>query len=286
MRLSSGPAVLALLLVLCGTLCLTELSEVDLHWHLLTGSRILDEGRVPRADDLSYTSAGRPWIDLQWLFEAAVAILYRLAGWIGLDLLKIGLLTGAFALSMRAALEKGAGPTAVGLTALPALIASQERFALRPEAASFLMLAALLWAIAARRRAPWRLWLIPPLMGLWSNLHSLFAVGMGVLVVVAIGDWAESRRAAPVGGPVPAATARRGVPIALLVSVPLTLVNPYGIRAWTLPWTLLTERIATHNVYARSIAEFQSPFSGFGLTSSVIAIQPTLPCPNWPRLPA
>jgi tetratricopeptide (TPR) repeat protein len=271
MRLTAGPVVLGLLLVLCGAFCLTELSEVDLHWHLLTGSRILDEGHVPRLDDLSYTSAGRPWIDLQWLFEVAMAMLYRLAGWNGLDLLKILLLTGAFAFSMRAALESGAGPTAVALVSLPALISSQERFTLRPEAASFLMLSVLLWIVGARRRAPRRLRLVPPLLGLWANLHSLFAVGIAALVVVAIGDGCASGRAARRGEGGEGGGTRRALLIALAASLPLTLVNPYGISGWTLPWRLLADRIATQNVYARSIAEFQAPFSGFGTTSSVLA---------------
>ena len=52
---------LALLLLLCGSFCLTQLSEVDLHWHLLAGERILQEGRVPRVDSFTFTSAGRPW---------------------------------------------------------------------------------------------------------------------------------------------------------------------------------------------------------------------------------
>ncbi|PYT10557.1 MAG: hypothetical protein DMF51_18125, partial [Acidobacteria bacterium] len=57
-------AALILLLLLCVSFCLTQLSEVDFYWHLLAGERILQEGRVPRVDSFTYTSSGRPWIDL------------------------------------------------------------------------------------------------------------------------------------------------------------------------------------------------------------------------------
>ncbi|HZM70831.1 MAG TPA: hypothetical protein VFB95_10755, partial [Candidatus Cryosericum sp.] len=67
-------------LLLCATFCLTQLAEVDLFWHLLGGRTILEQGKVPRVDDFTYTSAGRPWIDLHWLFQAAIEGSRRVAG--------------------------------------------------------------------------------------------------------------------------------------------------------------------------------------------------------------
>ena len=49
---------LGLLVLLCASFCLTQLAEVDLHWHLLAGQRILQEDRVPRVDPFTYAIHG------------------------------------------------------------------------------------------------------------------------------------------------------------------------------------------------------------------------------------
>ena len=144
---------LGLVLALCAVFCLTQLAEVDHYWHLLAGQQILDEHRIPRADSFSFTSSGRPWIDLHWLFQVMLASVDRIGGWTGIDLLKVGLIVGGFGLALGAALRR-AGPLAVAPLATLAVLASQERFALRPEAASFLRLGALLLCLEMGRTRP------------------------------------------------------------------------------------------------------------------------------------
>ena len=41
----------------------------DLFWHLSAGRFMFDHGAVPRADFLSWTMAGRPWFDFEWLAQ-------------------------------------------------------------------------------------------------------------------------------------------------------------------------------------------------------------------------
>jgi Tfp pilus assembly protein PilF len=259
-------AALALVLALAALFCLTSLAEVDYHWHLLTGERILREWRVPRVDDLSYTSEGRPWVDSQWLFEVLLAVTRRAGGDPGLDLLKVACVVGAFLLAASAARRRAtAGVTAI--LALLAVVASQERFAARPEIASFLMLAAVLRLLEERRESPGRLVLLPPLFTLWANLHALYAVGLGALGLAAAGDTMERLGEPPdPGGPRPGR-----VWLCLGVSAAATLLSPYGLRGWSLPLRLLFGRVLSGGVFARTIAEFQPPFGGGGATAAVIA---------------
>ncbi len=51
--------------------------------HLRTAEAILETGRIPRADPLSFTRAGEPWLDFEWAFETTLGELYR-AGGLGL----------------------------------------------------------------------------------------------------------------------------------------------------------------------------------------------------------
>jgi tetratricopeptide (TPR) repeat protein len=262
--------VLTLLVLLLATLfCLTPLAEVDAFWHLLTGEQILATGRVPRADTFTYTSAGRPWIDLHWLFQAALAVFHRIGGFQALDLFKTVVIVCAFGVALWTASRRGAG-VAAPLLAIPGLVAAQERFTLRPEAVSFLLLAVVLFLLEGRTRSWRRLFLLPFLVALWVNLHALYAVGVAAILLVLLGDLLDRRR---LGDPLadPGHGGRNPGRSLLLAAacVLATLLNPYGFGAWGLSRTLLMERVATGNLFGRTIAEFQAPFSGFGATASI-----------------
>ena len=41
--------------------------SVDLTYHLRAGGEILDTGRIPNVDTWTFTVAGQPWLDQQWL---------------------------------------------------------------------------------------------------------------------------------------------------------------------------------------------------------------------------
>ena len=66
-------------------------ADNDLWVHLAGGRRILADGAVPRVDDLSYTAAGLPWVDHEWLTQVAFAALFGLGGSPALWLAKVAL---------------------------------------------------------------------------------------------------------------------------------------------------------------------------------------------------
>jgi tetratricopeptide (TPR) repeat protein len=183
----------------------------------------------------------------------------------------VALIASGFGCALLAALGRRSTAAAPALLLL-GTVAAQERFTLRPEAASFFLLGLLLLILSRRAEAPRALLLLPPLFALWANVHALFAAGLGALVLVLSGDACDvalaRRRGRAAQG-----EARAAVRLLVLtgVSALATLLTPYGLSAWALPRTLLLERIAGDNVVGRSIAEFQAPFSGFGRTASVAA---------------
>jgi tetratricopeptide (TPR) repeat protein len=254
-----------LILLLTTAFCLTPLAEVDFFWHLLAGERILETGRAPHADEFTYTSAGAPWVDTTWLFQAAAAAAHRAGGFPLLDGLKAGIVTGAFALVLRAAGRKR--PTlAAPILALPGVVAAQERFSLRPEVVSFLFFGLLLLILGERRRRPALLAVLPLLFALWANMHSLCAGGIAVLLLTFAGDGVDHALRRGEGPGV------RRAAVVTVLSIAATLATPYGFAAWRLAGTLLFERLSGGTVFANRIAEFQSPFSGFGATTSVTAL--------------
>lgn len=49
-------------------------------WHLVTGHYILDKMQIPHQDLISYTFPDKQWVAYEWLFDAAIAALDKIAG--------------------------------------------------------------------------------------------------------------------------------------------------------------------------------------------------------------
>jgi hypothetical protein len=176
------------------TACLMP-AQADTYWHLRAGQEFWSTLRVPLDEHYSYTAAGRPWPNHEWLWQALSYGLYR-AG--GMKLLLVGgaaIVMAAFGLAYR--LTVGPTPMRFWLTLLALPLASCV-WALRPQILSLLLLAALLALLAAERYR----WL-PLLFVLWANAHGAVALGglaLGAAAVVALlrargGDGRDRRRA-------------------------------------------------------------------------------------------
>jgi hypothetical protein len=110
------------------------------------------------------------------------------------------------------------------------------RLLLQPACVSYLFLGLTLWLLTSRA-GPGRpaRWLLPPLFVLWVNLDHWFLLGPATVALFSLGDILQGR-AAKWAGTSPA-EARPPV-LFLAVGLAACLVNPYGIRAFTLPWEL------------------------------------------------
>ena len=49
-------------------------------WHLVTGHYVLDHMQPPRVDLISYSFSDKPWVAYEWLFDAGIALMDKLAG--------------------------------------------------------------------------------------------------------------------------------------------------------------------------------------------------------------
>ena len=143
-------ALLASLPALAFLLGCFPVADFDVWWHLRTGQLILETHTVPRLDLFTYTNATRPWIDVYWLYQVGLALLYRAGGASALVLLKATAGAGIVALSM---LGRRPGHRAwpLALAWLPGVLMVSGRLSERPEAASLLLLTAYPGAAGARR---------------------------------------------------------------------------------------------------------------------------------------
>jgi len=72
-------AYLAIALPVLASL-ISNLSTVDLAYHLRAGAQILDTGVIPTSDTFTFTAQGQPWLNQQWAAQLLLALVFRLGG--------------------------------------------------------------------------------------------------------------------------------------------------------------------------------------------------------------
>lgn len=262
-------------LAVSAALALRRLGDYDTWWHLASGRWIVAHRAIPGYDTLSYTVPDHRWINLQWLYDV---VLYGLFSVGGADLLVISAAV-SFTLAIWILfknLRLSLGVVASSLLTLWAIVLAEERFLIRPEMVSFVLLGCVLWLLRTMRRdGGRRLWLLPVLMVVWVNTHALFIVGMFSIVCAAAAVFAARLPLLPLAWrqatAVSSAVAKRLL-LAAAASLVATLVNPYFVDGALFPVELLTRIDGSRSVF-QAIGEFRSPFSGYFLTPSISAYQ-------------
>ena len=168
---------------------LSRMGAIDLAYHIRAGEDVL-HGNIPRVDTYTFTVAGTPWLDQQWLAQGVFAALYRLGGWPLLAAAQALLVGGTFSLVYLAARATGASPKTGALLVLAGFLVASPGLGMRPQLLALPLFAALLWVTASRREHPGRLWVAPVLAALCANLHGSFAL---FPLVVGLA-WLEDRR--------------------------------------------------------------------------------------------
>src|SRR5439155_246019 len=194
---AEAAAATALLLVVA--LQVHTLDDPDTWWHLASGRLIAAERAVARADPFSFTAPGAPWINRQWLFDLAAYGTWRAGGPAGPILLAAALFTAAFATLYALARRRLPAWGAAALVVLAAQ-AAVERFTVRPEAATFLLLATYLLVLDRASLGLRALVALVVLQAVWANLHALSVLGLVVLGAELVSAAAARWLPLPAGG--------------------------------------------------------------------------------------
>lgn len=230
------------------------LADGDTGYHVRTGEQILATGQVPTSDLFAFDQPPLPWFAHEWLAQVAMALAHRAAGLTGVVVLAALLLALALTLLFRLLLlPRGDVVSALALAAL-ATATSMLHWLARPHLSTLLGFVLVLAVLQRHRRDGWRgLWLLPPLTGVWVNLHGGFValfLLLGIELIDAAIDWWRTRATAD-------GSARQRLRALLLVGAAClltTLVNPRGARVLWFPLQLAADRFVVDHVI-----EFQSP---------------------------
>ena len=191
----------------------------DLWWHLASGREILQRGAPLRVDPFSYSFAGEPWTNHEWLWDVLYWSAYRLhpelAAW-----LNLAVLVATFALIFAIARRTSGSALAAGAALWAAAATAHWFFDIRPHLFTLLLVSVVL----ITRHRLWAVWLWPPLMLVWVNLHAGFAFGLGVMGLIALARTADAS----------ATAGRPSIPwhpwAALALAAGIIVLNPYGVH--------------------------------------------------------
>jgi hypothetical protein len=273
--------VALLSLLVFTTLSVRLLGDAGIGWHIRTGQLILSNHAIPRADPFSSSMAGQPWFAWEWLYDVIVGWLDTAAGLNAVVLFTALIIATTFSWTFRLLLRRNTNFLLAVVLLLLAASASMIHFLARPHVVSWLFTVAWFWILESSEQScrdfdsdssatsPIKikikhnrtrlLWLLPPLMLLWVNLHGGFLVGFVLLAIYWFSAvWQSSRspgdRFDQALQNIRSGKRARTLAFTGLLSALATFLNPYGWRLHLHIYRYLSNRFLMDH-----IDEFQSP---------------------------
>lgn len=209
------------------------LNDPDIWWHMADARILTTTHHFIRVEPYSYTVAGKPWVDPEWLSEVPYWLGYRTFGPVGIYLVTlIGLCANVFFLYWRTRLKPSNVGVALWMAAL-GFVLMWVNAAARTIVIAYIALSAEMAILEAVERGRKRLlWLLPPLFCVWINLHGSWIIGLAIFALyIGCGLF---RANAGMFQQEPFSTSDRNRLLAVLgASVAALFINPYG---WRLLW--------------------------------------------------
>jgi hypothetical protein len=219
------------LYAVCSSLSITQ---VDIWWQLSEGLRLLHTWTLPTQPVVAYGLPATPYFDEYAGYEVVLALLYKLAGFVGIWAVFAAIyLTILFLPGATTGRKYPAFDLPATLTLLTAVLLIHPRLEQRPEIVGALMQVVLMVVLRASsleritRGMLVRLFLV---FVVWSNVHSTFVFGFFTLGLWFFSEWWTRRESLPA-----AAALRRGALLAAVALVAASL-TPYGPRRLLFPF--------------------------------------------------
>ena len=214
------------------------MADPDIWWHLRNAQYLMQHGQLPRYDLYSFTVAGHPWINHEWLAEIPYYLAWRSGGFLGLKILELVLLSSIFMGLLYLCYRASSNFKAAVLASSFAVLLASVSFGPRTILFGYLFAVILLLVLQRfqqQGRGP--LWLLPPLFCIWANTHGSWSLGIILFAIVFAaglfkGKWGRVEA-------VPWSKAQLGkLTVTGAASVAALFVNPFGYHLVLYPLDL------------------------------------------------
>jgi hypothetical protein len=220
------------------TMLQPDLNDPDIWWHMRNAQFLVKQHHFPRQDMYSFTAAGQPWINTEWLSEIPFYLAYRALGISGLKSLTFILPSIMILLLLYLCFQaSGNFKASIAVCAFSSFLAKVS-YGPRTILFGYVLLVLLLIILQRfRRRGSGPLWLLPLLFCVWANTHGSWAIGLILFFLIGIagligGVWGriESTRWTP--------SQMRQLALTGAASVAALFINPFGWRLVYYPFDL------------------------------------------------
>src|SRR5258708_12521616 len=172
---TSFPAVLTLVMVgvqFFYSMYRPDMNDPDVWWHIRNAQYLLQHHQLPRFDMYSFTVAGHPWINHEWLSEIPYYLAYRAFGLVGLKSLTFLMLSIIFLLLLYLSFQASGNFKASVTACCYSTLLATVSFGPRSILFGYVYLVVLLIIVQRfRQRDTAPLSVIPPLFLLWATTH-------------------------------------------------------------------------------------------------------------------
>jgi hypothetical protein len=200
----------------------------DLGRHFLLGDIILKTFNVPKTNLFSYTYPNFSFINLHWLSEVFLFIIFKFSGYNGLLIISTIIVSVSFGLIFLK-LKKISNFNALSICSILYLLILFERTDIRPEIFSFLFLSIFI-VILYKYRDKYTKWIyiLPLIELLWVNMHIYFIVGNALIFFFFIENLIFERKRI-------FSKKTKVLGTVFILSLIATIINPNGISGAIYP---------------------------------------------------
>jgi len=242
-------AVFLSLILSCRSLLL---HDGDTGYHVRAGEHILNTCSVPSYDIFSHVTPALRWNAHEWLAEAVMAGIHGAFGMTGIVIFFSLLISLTYYL-LFIFIKKESNIIVALVIILFILPASAFHWMARPHIFTNLFLVIWIFILETYQYKNRNLlYLMPPLMLLWANIHGGFIFGLGITGIYFIGNLINALSSKDVRAYFKQKSKVLG--FVAIACFAVSIVNPNGIELLFFPFKLLSEKIIIDHV-----GEFLSP---------------------------
>jgi len=241
-----------------------EMTDTDLWYHLSGGRYFWQNGTIARDAFFSYIAPPKSWYNYYWLFQAIVYEIFQGTDYYGLIVLRCLLyfLTALFICLSFIRWHGNRTELLLGLFLFVActFVILQREMAVRPHLFSYFLIVVFLYILEFKRD---KIWLLPLLGILWSNVHGIEYPVMFLIVFAYLAEiyWRQFRKK----------PARDGVGKKekwLLISVFYTIfITPGVVELVQTPFSVSFQNAAYQHLYIAELIPI--PFRNFFIFAPV-----------------
>ena len=224
---------LAVLLLLILIMAVRTPLDTDMWWHLRAGEETWLDKEIYSEDTFSFTRDGEPWLNHSWLSQLIMYLLYSAGSY---KALTIWVGTCAVVSISLVYLQMDGHPIIRMMAGVLAGIVASVVWSPRPQIMSLVLFAAVGFLIYLYKwKKSNRLWWLPLIFILWSNLHGGYILGI-ILIGTMIGGEIFNKMQLEENSDHLSWREIGILSVWVLVCLLVVLINPFGFGMWKIPF--------------------------------------------------